>query len=288
MRFLKTTAEIFMRIERNKRDLIMARTWVAKRAQRQAYVGRARTAATAAMLVLVAFLFGGPSAVADGGVTFHDIAAGDGAGITYRRGRSVIDAKFDALKRQPTYTINDVFATPFKPRGAPGVALLDFDGDGDLDIFVTNGPGRCKSLYSNQLKETVSTTFVDVARAAGVCAEDMDATGVCFGDIDNDGFPDLLVLGRSEPNRLFHNNGNGTFADITVSSGVGGGNLAHTSCAMGDIDGDGLLDIVVANTFDWSNGRPIFVDPFAGVQHNQLYRNLGGNKFADVSVESGI
>jgi hypothetical protein len=116
----------------------------------------------------------------------------------------------------------------------------------------------------------------------------MDATGVCFGDIDNDGFPDLLVLGRNEPNRLFHNQGNGTFKDITAESGVGGGNLSHTSCAMGDINGDGLLDIVVANTFDWSNGRPLFVDPFAGIQHSQVYHNLGGNHFADVSAESGI
>jgi len=116
----------------------------------------------------------------------------------------------------------------------------------------------------------------------------MDATGVCFGDIDNDGFPDLLVLGRNEPNRLFHNQGNGTFVDITAQSGVGGGNLGHTSCAMGDINGDGLLDIVVANTFDWSTGRPIYVDPFAGIQHSQVYRNLGGNRFADVSIESGI
>jgi hypothetical protein len=233
-------------------------------------------------------LFAGPPAIADGGVTFRDIAAGDGAGITYRRGRSVTDEAFDALKHQPTYTINDIFATPIKPRGAPGVALLDFDGDGDLDIFVTNGPGRCKSLYSNQLKETGKTTFVDVAMEAGVCAADMDATGVCFGDIDNDGFPDLLVLGRNEPNRLFRNQGNGTFVDITAQSGVGGGNLAHTSCAMGDINGDGLLDIVIANTFDWSNGRPIFVDPFAGTQHSRVYRNLGGNRFVDVSTESGI
>jgi hypothetical protein len=266
----------------------MTQTWFANRARRRGHVIRARNVATAAVLGLVTLLFAGPPAIADGGVTFRDIAAGDGAGITYRRARSVTDAAFDALKRQPAYTINDVFATPFKPRGAPGVALLDFDGDGDLDIFVTNGPGRCKSLYSNQLKETGKTTFVDVAMAAGVCAADMDATGVCFGDIDNDGFPDLLVLGRNEPNRLFHNQGNGTFVDITAQSGVGGGNLGHTSCAMGDINGDGLLDIVVANTFDWSTGRPIYVDPFAGIQHSQVYRNLGGNRFADVSTESGV
>jgi hypothetical protein len=250
-------------------------------------VSRGRLLAVTLLSVL-ALLDGGRQVEAGGGVTFRDIAAGDGAGISYRRARSMTDALFDALKHQLVYTINDIIATPTKSRGAPGVALLDFDGDGDLDIFVTNGPGRCKSLYSNQLKETGTTTFVEVAEAAGVCAAEMDATGVCFGDIDNDGFPDLLVLGRNEPNRLFHNQGNGKFVDITEQSGMSGGNFSHTSCAMGDIDGDGLLDIVVSNTFDWTHSRPIFVDMFAGVQPNQVYRNLGGNRFADVSAESGI
>src|SRR5258708_21503604 len=57
---------------------------------------------------------------------------------------------------------------------------------------------------------------------------------------------------------------------------------------MAGLNGDGLVDIVVANTFDWSTGRPIYVDPFAGIQHSQVYRNLGGNRFADVSAESGV
>src|SRR5258708_40024426 len=120
-----------------KGEPIMARTWVAKRAQCQACVSSARNVATAAMLVLVAFLFARPSAIADGGVTFHDIAAGDGAGITYRRARSVIDATFESLKRQPAYTINHVFATPFQTRGAPGGALLALVHVGDVGILHT-------------------------------------------------------------------------------------------------------------------------------------------------------
>src|SRR4029077_3043899 len=143
----------------------MARIFIRGKPQRDvSTVISVRVLAVTALSAL-ALLYSGPQVGADGGVTFRDIAAGDGAGITYRRARSVTDAIFDKLKQQPVYTINDIFATPLKPRGAPGVALLDFDGDGDLDIFVTNGPGKCNSLDSNQLKETGKTTFIDVAEA---------------------------------------------------------------------------------------------------------------------------
>ena len=96
---------------------------------------------------------------------------------------------------------------------------------------------------------------MDGAATAGVAAIDKDSTGVCYGDIDNDGDRDLLVLGRSERNRLFENKGGGTFRDITVGSRLGDDSLGHASCAMGDVNGDGLLDIAVANTFDWRSMR---------------------------------
>ena len=137
--------------------------------------------------------------------------------------RSSTDAIFDELKRQPAYTFNDLFATPIKPRGAPGVAILDDDGDDDLDLYVTNGPGACNSLYANQLTERGQLTFVDVAATAGVCATEQDGTGVCFGDVENDGDEDLLVLGRMDPNRLFENRGDGTFADIRAYLNSRGG-----------------------------------------------------------------
>ncbi|HEY4687870.1 MAG TPA: CRTAC1 family protein [Anaerolineae bacterium] len=224
-----------------------------------------------------------------GGVTFQDIAAGGGAGITYHRVESPSDALFDALKQQPVYTFNDLAITPFTPRGAPGVALLDFDRDDDLDIYVTNGPGANNSLYSNQLKETGQVTFVDVAAAAGVGALDQDSTGVCFGDIDNDGDEDLYVLGNNEPNRLFENQGNDTFTDITLPSGTGGGQRTSSSCAMGDANGDGLLDIVVANTYNnWNHLLPYFGMPFVLNEHNQLFLNSGGNVFVDASAASGL
>jgi enediyne biosynthesis protein E4 len=247
-----------------------------------------RLAALGLLQLAILTSTGGPAVADDGGVTFTDVAASGGAGISYRRARSSTAAIFDALKRQPAYTFNDLVATPINSQGSPGVAILDYDGDDDLDLYVTNGPGACNSLYANQLAERGQLTFMDMAAAAGVCATDQDTTGVCFGDIDNDGDEDLLTLGRMEPNRLFDNRGDGTFADISATAGIGGGNLGHTSCSMGDVDGDGLLDIVVGNTFDWADMRPIFVDPFARIDPNQLYRNLGGNRFADISAESGV
>ncbi|MDJ0571595.1 MAG: CRTAC1 family protein [Pleurocapsa sp. MO_192.B19] len=220
-------------------------------------------------------------------ITFDDIAAGDNAGITYRRVESPRDAIFDELKQQP-YTFEDIPRTPTKSRGAPGIAVFDYDNDGDLDVYVTNGPSAANSLYSNQLQETGEVTFIDVAEEAGVAATEQDSSGVSYGDIDNDGDYDLLVLGSGEPNRLFENQGDGSFVEITEQSGIGGGDKYSTSASMGDVNGDGLLDIVIANNFNWDNQIPIYIEPFALNEHNQLFINRGNNVFEDVSDSSGI
>ncbi len=231
-----------------------------------------------------------PRAVSAGGgdITYQDIAAGHQAGIDYRRTESLSEALFDAIKQQPTYDFDDLLVTPLKGRGAPGVAVLDFDRDGDLDLYVTNGPGTANSLYANQLIETGILQFSDVAISAGVDATDQDSNGTCFGDLDNDGDHDLIVLGNEEVNRLFENLGDGTFADISAASGVGSAVATSSSCSMGDIDGDGLLDIIVGNALDMVQQFGIFVEPFGFNQPNQLLRNLGGNVFADVSMASGV
>lgn len=225
---------------------------------------------------------------------WSDLAADPSSGLDYARGPSTTKAIFDAQKQAsiadpPTfYSMADVPITPEKSNGSPGVALLDYDADGDLDIYATNGPGRANSLFANQRAQTGETTFVDVAVSAGAAVTDQDSTGVCFGDIDNDGDEDLYVLGRIEPNRLLENQGDGTFVDISAGAGAGGGTLGHTSCSMGDVNGDGLLDIAVANSFDWTIRLAIFVDDFASSHPNQLFVNQGGNVFSDQSESSGI
>jgi len=268
-----------------------------------------RTPSSTALLLLVllvSFATLLPHPVRAGDVTFDNVAAGDGAGISYRRVPSVTNTIYERLQREPLYTMAMVVATPEKPRGAPGVALLDYDRDGDLDIYVTNGPGAANSLYANRLLEHGTLTFEDVGEAAGVGAVAQDSTGVCFGDLDNDGDDDLLVLGRSEPNRLFENltadRGNpGTtdgqaatdrqepaFREMTSASGLGSDDLGHTSCAMGDVNGDGLLDVAIANTYEWSQRAAIMTEPFRLNHPNQLYLNRGGLRFEDVSGTSGI
>lgn len=226
--------------------------------------------------------------MADGGVTFHDFAAREDSGIDYRRVPSEIFSIEERLNRLPALKFGHIIALPEKPRGAPGVALIDYDGDGDVDVYVTNGPRAANSLYHNQWMEAGKLGFRDVAVQAGVAAVEQDSTGVCFGDTDNDGDPDLLVLGRMEPNRFFDNQGDGTFVEVTDAGGLGGGAVNHTSCSMGDVDQDGLLDVVVANSFDWGYRGAIFNVPYADNHPNQLFRNLGGQRFADISEEANV
>ena len=234
----------------------------------------------AAALLLLA-----PILCADGGVTFTDVAPT--AGVNYGRVASARIAGFSQFQTGGPFTFPEVANMPMRSEGAVGVCLFDYDGDSDLDIYVTNGPGAANSLYSNQLEETGSLGFIDVASAAGVEVTAFDSTGCVAGDTDNDGDRDLYVLNMGDDNSFFVNNGNQTFTE-SASSGLGGGGRWASVASMGDVDSDGLLDIFVGNAFDMNHSQAIYLEPVALNQHNQLFVNQGGNVFSDVSNSAGM
>jgi len=199
---------------------------------------------------------------------------------------------------------------PDKPiiDGMPGgVALFDYDGDGYLDIFFTNGahlPGLTKDddKYSNHLyHNNHDGTFTDVTDRAGLRGDGY-SIGVAAADYDNDGHVDLYVTGYNR-NYLYHNNGDGTFTDVTEKAGVSGVSasgkkLWGLAAAWVDYDNDGKLDLFVVNYLDWSfansrvcgpSGKRLSCSPtFYTGQPNILYHNNGDGTFTDVSESMGI
>jgi enediyne biosynthesis protein E4 len=187
-----------------------------------------------------------------------------------------------------------------------GVALLDYDNDGYLDLFFANGasiPGLSKSnpAFSNRLyHNNHDGTFTDVTKQAGVAGAGY-SMGAAAADYDNDGWTDLYVTGVNR-NILYHNNKDGTFTDVTQKAGVtgifGGKKLWSVSAAWLDYDNDGLLDLFVTNYLEWSPensrvcgspGKRLSCPPslYKG-EPNLLYRNNGDGTFTDVSAATGI
>ena len=190
---------------------------------------------------------------------------------------------------------------------AGGVAVFDYDNDGYLDIFFTNGADinslkKTSAKYSNRLfHNNGDGTFTDVTENAGLAGTGYD-TGVAIGDFDNDGYEDIFVSGVYR-NTLYHNNGDGTFTDVTEKAGLVQpdpefGPLWSVGAAWVDVNNDGLLDLFIVNYLKWDGtkepsctfeGKPEYCHPkYYKATPNQLFLNKGGGKFVDISAESGI
>ena len=191
-----------------------------------------------------------------------------------------------------------------------GVAILDYNNDGLMDIFLVNAgrvrdpmsPGtgfdRHEPAYWNRLyRQNKDGSFTDVTEQAGLAnAGDTNyGMGVAVGDYDNDGYPDIYVTNYGR-NILYHNNGDGTFTDVTAKAGVGAGGWS-VSAGFFDYDNDGKLDLFVTRYLDWSieksktcgEKQPTYCPPgdFPPIA-NILYHNRGDGTFEDVSLSSGI
>jgi enediyne biosynthesis protein E4 len=230
-----------------------------------------------------------------------------------------VDAK---AKSAPIFQVKSLKGVDFILRNSPtsrkylietmpgGVALLDYNNDGLLDIFLVNGGqlresasgsfnfNRRNPAFWNRLyRQNKDGSFTDVTEQAGLAnaGETNYGMGVAVGDYNNDGFADIYVTNFGK-NILYHNNGDGTLTDVTAKAGVAGGGWS-VSAGFFDYDNDGLLDLFVTRYLDWSveksitcgSERPTYCPPgdFAPIT-NILYRNRGDGTFEDVSVASHI
>jgi len=191
-----------------------------------------------------------------------------------------------------------------------GVALLDYNNDGLLDIFLVNGGlvsdpmsapenfDRHDPRYWNRLfRQNKDGSFTDVTEQAGLAnaGDGNYGMGVAVGDYDNDGYPDLFVTNYGK-NILYHNNGDGTFTDVTAKAGVAGGGWS-VSAGFFDYDNDGKLDLFVTRYMDWDtkhnkncggNFHTYCPPEEFPATTNILYHNNGDGTFTDVSQRSGI
>ncbi len=181
----------------------------------------------------------------------------------------------------------------------PGAAVFDFDRDGDLDIYITQKAGHPNRLYEND----GTGIFSDVAAPTGVELINSNSTGAMACDLDNDGYQDMYVSAWGDPedqldfrspsgtqgntDTLLRNNGDGTFTDISDAAFGSDINLrSATSVSCADVDGDGFLDIYVANL--GAHDFRTFNSPSHPGHFNVLYLNQGGMTFAEIAQEAGV
>jgi enediyne biosynthesis protein E4 len=185
-----------------------------------------------------------------------------------------------------------------------GCAWIDFDRDGKLDLYLVNGgylegvsdprsPFKGTQQTSRLYRNNGDGTFTDVTEKACAGNENRYGMGALAGDYDNDGFPDLYVTAYSG-NVLYHNNGDGTFTDVTAKAGVGVGRWS-TGSAFLDYDKDGFLDLFVGVYLEFDSGYRLFYEadvypsPLAyPAQASVLYHNNGDGTFTDVTAKAGV
>ena len=213
-------------------------------------------------------------------VSFTDVAAAAGLRFTHVRGAT------------PAHQLPETMGS--------GIAWLDYDNDGWMDLYVVQSgpfpPDRDKAqdrLYRNN----GNGTFTDVTEKAKL-HDDAYGMGAIAADYDNDGFVDVFVTNFGR-NILYRNNGDGTFSDVTAKAGVTGSGWS-TSAAFADFDGDGFLDLFVVRYLDYSVEKNYFCGDRASGRRdychptlypaiaNLLFRNNGNGTFTDVSEKSGI
>ncbi|MHC4760065.1 MAG: CRTAC1 family protein, partial [Planctomycetota bacterium] len=234
--------------------------------------------------VMFAVLFGiiiGQTAQADNPMRFTDVTGQTGITFQHTNGGS---GQF--------YLMEAVSA---------GLALFDYDSDGDIDLYFLNGAPLKGAQYKRPPKNALYRNegdfkFTDVTGHSGT-GDTGFGLGVTVGDYDNDGDPDLY-LNNYGPNVLYRNNGDGTFTDVAQQAGVDNGSHVGAGTCFLDMDGDGDLDLYVGRYIEFSYENHVvmkvkgflqYADPKSyPLPHDTLYRNEGDGTFTDVSEESGI
>jgi enediyne biosynthesis protein E4 len=218
------------------------------------------------------------------GVQFHDVT--NQAGIHFHHERAASDRKLY-----------------LETMGA-GVAWLDYNQDGFLDAFFVNSgytplfrPEKPPqpALYRNN----GDGTFTDITQQAGIHGDGTFFFGVAVADYDNDGYPDIYITGYRH-SVLYHNNGDGTFTDVTAKAGVGDDGVWATAAGWFDYDRDGKLDLLVTNYVQFDVDHPVSCgenkpgyraychpDSFSGTSP-RLYHNNGDGTFTDVTKQAGL
>ena len=239
------------------------------------------TFACAAAVLLVLSWAGGIAAPCVAGIVFSDVTNQTGITFVHTDGGS---GNF--------YVVETVTA---------GLALFDYDGDGDVDIYFLNGSALKGTVSKTPAKNALYRNdggweFTDVTAEAGV-GDTGYGLGVAVADYDNDGDQDIY-LNNHGPNVLYRNNADGTFTDVTTQAGVGNGDQMGAGACFLDTDKDGDLDLYVSNYLKFSydkhlvftaGGVPNYMGPpYYPPTSDTLYRNNGDGTFTDASDEAGI